>query len=129
MNAENLLRVADAIEKHEIAWLGFNMETFISDYSDDKSGHRCGTTGCIAGWAFAIERSAKSGKDLLKKFQSCGSIRSSARKFFGLDWAESEELFEGAPAMVAGPAEAVRTLRYAAKHGVIDWDAAQAEAA
>lgn len=53
MNRENILKVADAIEQHSIPDLGFNMADFLGTY-EDRTGHGCGTTACIAGWGHAI---------------------------------------------------------------------------
>ena len=57
MNKENILKVADAIEQHSIPDLGFNMSIWVGIGSlyEDKSGHKCGTVGCIAGWATTVK--------------------------------------------------------------------------
>lgn len=53
MNKDNVLAVADAIEKHSIPDLGFNMSVFIQPTiiarCVDQSGHSCGTVACVAG--------------------------------------------------------------------------------
>jgi hypothetical protein len=56
MRKDALLYVADAIEKHTVPDLGFNMGAFMSsDHLEvDLSGHDCGTTACIAGWAAIV---------------------------------------------------------------------------
>ena len=126
MNSENLLRVADAIEKHEIAWLGFNMVEYADDEGHfDRSGHNCGTTACIAGWSVAVQNNISTAAELL----SYKDILSAAQHFLGLSRVESNTLFMGyyAPRDVTPPQDAVRTLRYAAKHHVINWYAANAE--
>ena len=139
MNTENLLRVADAIEKHEIDWLGFNMVDYIDESPEsngDLSGHDCGTTACIAGWAAAIsgvnikraERFA-----IIEAAQDYLGLAGDVPKHVSLPLTEDGvRLFIGRPSGVecldaVTPDQAVRTLRYAAKHGKIDWDAAQLE--
>ncbi len=126
MNTENLLRVADAIEKHEIDWLGFNMCAYAADdLVLDRSGHKCGTTACVAGWAFAVQHPGIDSRALC-----CGGLRieTEATSFLGLKDEERDELFGNTPKGIsfgsATTEHAVRTLRYAAEHGRIDWDAA-----
>lgn len=122
MNTENLLRVADAIEKHEVPGLGFNMASFESEYRRDMSGRSCGTTACIAGWTDTVFGRRIRGSD------------GRARSDLGLSFDEATDLFYAGPSgidlerVTAG--QAICTLRYAAAHGRIDWDAANpAEAA
>jgi hypothetical protein len=63
MNKQRILELADLIEAGN-SKLGFNMRDWISDTSTDEaldlSGHDCGTTACIGGWAIA--RWGKSGR-------------------------------------------------------------------
>src|SRR5882724_1413925 len=124
MNKDALLRVADAIEKHEIEDLGFNMNRFVTSSAHDQSGHYCGTTACIGGWAIAVQENI-TGTELLEQQMSS---EDRAQKYLELSDDEARTLFLGRPPGTffcdVTPAQAVATLRYAAKHGVIDWDAA-----
>lgn len=135
MNRENLLRVADAIEKHEIADLGFNMCDFIGDGYIDRSGHECGTTACIGGFAAALLRNHKDASDLQMYWDDpeTRSLRDDGAAFLGLNGFEASDLFGGTPRALnfddVTPAMAVATLRYAEEHDVIDWDAANPEIA
>lgn len=50
---ERLLELANIIERAELVKrdIGFNMSTFERARSyEDMTGHKCGTTACIAGW-------------------------------------------------------------------------------
>ena len=149
MNRERLLRVADAIEKHEIEWLGFNMGTYYTAgqrHLDrfglaDMSGHDCDTVACIAGTAVALK---------LRDQTECGhlapdgynihdrDIISMAISWLGLTVPESNTLFYAhdspfeSKRYAGGPDDirdvssvhAVKTLRHAAKTGEIDWSVA-----
>ena len=123
MNCENLLRVADAIEKHEIEGLGFNMAEWLTIPGDtpapDRLGLNCGTTACIAGWAAHLE----AGLTRVDFDQKDIIVRAAA--YLGYP----AGLFFGSPSRTRlediTPAQAVNTLRYAAATGTIDWDAAQ----
>lgn len=52
MNIEAITKLADALEAHTLD-LGFNMMHWKITSGDPKdlSGHNCGTTACIGGWA------------------------------------------------------------------------------
>lgn len=131
MNRENILKVAQAIEdaakpdaKPEF---GFNMAGFraIRGYWPDRTGHDCGTTCCIAGWA------AGTGGDGWQ-------IEARARERLGLTISEANRLFfaEDAEGNISTdlekvePAHAVAVLRHLAETGVVDWTVgAPAEAA
>ena len=125
MNAENLLRVADAIEKHEIKWLGFNMSSYVSIGRYDLSGYDCGTTACLAGWASVMEKTCT--PTALRKRANRGALEEKARVFLELDFHEAYALFRRfyLNGKSITSEQAVRTLRYAAKHDVVDWKAAQ----
>lgn len=129
INAENILKVADAIEAKSLPGLGFTMDYFI--YSglgaadSDKLGvPDCGTVACIAGWANMVmgERSSPT--------------FAAAAAFFGITEDQGEQLFYArnhplaeediygdmnAPLEMISVEEAVRTLRHLAATGVVDW--------
>lgn len=131
MNKTALLLVADAIEKHSIADLGFNMADWADDISEnypDLSGHYCGTTACIAGYTIALldsDGALRSSplnanqlrrvvKDIFDDDNSPG-VQAIAEKTLGLSRVQSEALFRfrgdrSAMGQVT-PAEAVAELR------------------
>ena len=122
MNVENIRRVADAIEKHEIKDLGFNMRVYGSSVFKwaDHTGRGCGTTACIAGWAAIIGgfRSPETIRDrdgfVISKF---------AQDFLDIGSYEESELFEPDVNREEISAEqAVRTLRHLADTGRVEWD-------
>lgn len=117
MNIKNMLRVADAIEKAEIPWLGFNMESFSSEGGHDRSGRDCGTTACLAGWATAFSLDIKGYKTLDKK-----DAETIGKRYFGLNETQVSQLFypEGG-GYAATHCEGARMLRYAALTGDCDW--------
>lgn len=120
MNRENILKVADAIESHSIPDLGFNMSLWIDRKpgpEDDRSGHNCGTTACIAGWAVAVMNGGV--------IPEVGvPIQDDAEKYFGLNWTDGEDLFVNWVGKSPTPAEAVIVLRHLAETGEVDWDRA-----
>lgn len=127
INVENILRVADAIEHHSIPDLGFNMFDYTMDAGDlahfgvsDMSGHNCGTTACIAGWALAVRDEGK--------LPDVEDYHAEAANFLELPLRTSEALFlhwnDGTT-----PAEAVAVLRHLAATGEVDWSISSPEAA
>lgn len=146
MNRQNILRVAKAIEDHEIASLGFNMSDYFStnkrlwsknNPDRDRTGHRCGTVACIAGWALAC-RAVDEGlvkpdatEDALRQAVTTyqrGGTETVASEYLGLDYTQREHLFCGGK--LAGtlspirPETAVAVLRHFAETGEIDWSVA-----
>lgn len=127
MNAEAILRVADAIEKGSVPDLGFNMNTFRSrafpldeDPVYDKSGRGCGTVACIGGWTCEVLLGER------------GSMKRAAN-LLGIRYDQEDELFyatnyPGGDGIV-GPlrqitqAQAVAVLRRLAATGEVDWSA------
>lgn len=111
MNVENILKVADAIENHEIADLGFNMAVIKAPSRNevpDMSGHDCGTVACIAGWTHTLfpAHSGDAGFSL------------------GLadDVAESLFLPSGWLSNTITPQKAAKVLRNLTETGVVNWD-------
>lgn len=121
-NVENVNRVADAIEGHEFARLGFNMNDFVAKAEwvegGDRSGHNCGTVACIAGWSLAVRQGRS-----VRVWGSGAWVKASG--FLGMDYNASYRLFlpSGLPVSYSdvSPAVAVEVLRHLAKTGKIDW--------
>jgi hypothetical protein len=120
VNKDNILAVADAIEKHSIPDLGFNMALLNGEGSADLSGHECGTVACIAGWTCAVAKIAPS-------FEG-------AREFLGLERKQSSvsDYHNGnlffpdlkSDHWDATPSQAVAVLRHLAETGIVDWSVA-----
>lgn len=98
MNKEKVLGVAFAIEHHTIKTLGFNMGCYFQEGSDDdeepefhdQTGHLCGTTACIAGWAIALE----DGVDRLHMMsRNSANTFDRAQSILGLTYDQAEQLF------------------------------------
>ena len=116
MNVENILKVAEAIEQHSIADLGFNMSIVTGPVRPDRldmSGHNCGTVACIAGWTNAV-------------FKNASPHTPAAAGYLGLEADQADELFcpEGWMDGDIKPEQAVRTLRHLAVSGEVDWSVA-----
>lgn len=115
MNVENILKVADAIERHSIPDLGFNMRTFGAPANDDYrdfSGHNCGTVACIVGWTLRV----------LPAFRAWFNEDAVAHPF-GIsqsDWVELT-LPDGYRFSEATSSQAVAVLRHLAATGKVDW--------
>ncbi len=120
MNVENILKVADAIEQHSIPDLGFNMYDYainLASYGEgiaDNSGHNCGTTACIAGWAVAV-------RDNTSEIER-SDFFDEARDYLELTERQAHSLFLGNMSPKTTPAQAVKVMRNLAETGVIDWD-------
>lgn len=123
-NHENIARVADAIEAaaQPDARLpfDFNMVDW-EGYGKDLTGHKCGTTCCIAGWTSHVIADVS---PHVFPFQA-----SMIGHMLGLNYEEAIELFLGSPEGVdrhdVTPAMAVATMRHIITAGVVDWNAAQ----
>lgn len=135
MNKTNILAVADAIEQHTIPWLGFNMLNYKTVVNADMSGHNCGTTACIAGWANAIRLRLKEthpswggwcehdgAADWLGIETYSSSGDSTADKLF---YARNHPDYKPDKAEATWASitaeQAVRTLRHLAETGEVDW--------
>lgn len=124
MNKERLLAVADAIEKEEIAGLGFDMANWFGTH-----GHTCGTSACIAGHVIA-----KYAPHLIKSHDV--SIPTEAREILGAQTDEDtlalNKLFYGIreddePSVLTDLYRgiAVIAIRRLAETGVTNWDEAE----
>lgn len=134
MNVENILKVADAIENRQIAWLGFNMRSWYAHKQDDEfgvpykdnSGHNCGTVACIAGWASAVELGAEAFSKIITDTREDGrmliglNLLTSPEEYLGLSDGQRTSLFHGAHGDTSSD-QAVRTLRHLAATGKVDW--------
>jgi len=143
MNRENILAVADAIEKHSIPDLGFNMGWLISasdgrSYKADRSGKGCGTVACIAGHAYALQHGVMRLPAEQHHFDQqadwLGLSKSEARElFFAGSVCEIQRAADGgwvdakAELTTITPSQAVSVLRHLAETGEVDWDRALAE--
>jgi hypothetical protein len=130
VNRENVLKVADAIERHSIKNLGFNMGYFMFDadptssWARDNSGHSCGTIACIAGWT----RCVRTGR----RFARTGAGPDEfpwqrEADWLGLDTEAGYTLFltdDELPLEEITSAEAVAVLRHLADTGEVDWSVA-----
>jgi len=135
MNTELLNKVADAIEatltqSQPIERLGFSMRLFVDgrNWQADKSGHRCNTTACIAGWGLALHlgmaRAAQVKAAFVDSAIKLDGFEEKARDVLGLTDQQALALFYGAHAgrltAITVP-QAVATIRHLAKTGVVDW--------
>lgn len=124
VNAENILKVADAIEGKSIPGLGFHMNYLVGNEADDAEDDKlnvanCNTVACIAGWANALNANLPN------------ATFGFARSFLGLDEAQGDQLFYASnhpdaedgmgPLDYIEPFRAVRTLRHLAATGEVDW--------
>lgn len=135
MNTAFILEVADAIEQHSIADLGFNMEDYIADNTEraasnyrhirDLSGHNCNTVACIAGWAVHVQEKPeaiyRSSYERVKRIDGIATFYA-AREYMGLDYELADKLF--APTYFSEwskitPAVAAATLRHLAATGEV----------
>lgn len=122
MNKENILKVADAIEKDHIKGLIFDMSDYF-ECREDGSGH-CGTAACIAGWAYIID---KFDGEVPHRDDPpyLHYVSRDAALYLGLARIDADNLFLGfAPTgeiMEVTAGQAVAVLRKLAEEGVIDW--------
>jgi len=123
VNAQNILKVADAIEQHSIPGLGFNMDYLKTagrwaHQVDHLGVADCGSVACIAGWASTVLT------------HDIGF--SVAAKALGLDGETADQLFyatnhpkahrgEYGPLSTIEADQAIRTLRHLASTGEVDW--------
>ena len=117
MNVENILKVADAIEKHAIPGLGFNMAelktSMLNTHPDMSEQPHCGSVACVAGWTNIL-------------FGTPEGDRESAQLHLGLDDEQEYELFlpTGYWNNIYTAQEAVDALRHLASTGNVEWSAA-----
>lgn len=117
MNKDRMLVLADILDlaaaKESKPKIGFNMSAIVSGVIDDKSGHGCGTSCCIAGWAVAAFGTEKDRQDILAgRYPENAS--ENACKLLGLpDWLNSMEphLFDhSGPGTPRGAAAIIRKM-------------------
>lgn len=126
MNKENILKVADAIERHSVRGLGFNMGAWLDDTGCrvDFSGFNCDTTACVAGWAVAVQTGINFAHDLRFNIIPEDDFYERAREFFDIDDILAHALFYRLSRNidVATDKQAVATLRRLAETGKVYWD-------
>ena len=120
MNTENILKLAETIEKSET-------------YDQTRFAHICGTPACIAGHAALL---AEPDGQMVAATERCGPhfkfsdgnigyISQIAQTWLGLgDWS-ADELFQGWPFgedKEVTAAQAAQVLRHLAETGEVDWD-------
>lgn len=119
MNKKRILALANAVENATLAKrrrnsIGFNMATFEPrSYLEDRTGHNCRTACCLAGWAKLIW-APRSRRHAIRE----------AGELLNVSEPQSNDLFAPhfyKPLNLIKPDEAVRTLRYLAKTGKVDW--------
>lgn len=119
MNKRRILALANAIESAKLAKrrrnpIGFNMAAFRPvNILPDRTVHKCRTACCLAGWA-----------KLIWAPHSRRRVSDTAEELLGLSRAQTTHLFVpyyNKPLFLIKPEEAVRTLRYLAKTGKVDW--------
>lgn len=133
---ERLLELANIIERAELVKhdIGFNMSGWvIRDRINlgeselfrgghfDRSGHKCGSTGCIAGWAVLHEDDGDIAKT---KRNGDDSVARRASALLQLTPAQARELFFGeglANLYEVAPAHAVAVIRNLAETGKVQW--------
>ena len=127
MNVENILKVADAIEQHSIPDLGFNLGWWLCDGEEDRSGHGCRTTACIAGWAIAV----RDGGGMPEQRPLNFDWLNEAGDFMGLPNESDRSGYDPirADLMLSieehrTPSEAAAVLRHLAATGEVDWSIA-----
>lgn len=135
MNAELILKVADAIEAAILPTadplIGFNMGVWVEGGlppDRDRTGHGCETCGCIAGWT-ALVGDALNEEELLElEWKARGAdvyVYDRAKDLLGLTPAQAANLF--APNLeviydTVTAEDAVATLRDFARTGEIVWN-------
>ncbi len=94
MKSKNMIKTAELIQAAVDAKkpkVGFNLVSYkaTDGNNEDKTGHGCGTTACIGGFAYLA-----SGRTIAEfKKASTVNIAQEAAKFLGLTKAEKDELF------------------------------------
>lgn len=137
MNAENILKVADAIEKHSVVGLAFHMnysyetdkeelESRLSLSPDQKRmGSECGAVACFIGWTNSViptkgtevTNTAAAAKKL--GFEGGAPFGSPAYSLFYPDTDIWDLRGNGYDDIT--PEQGVRVLRHLAATGKIDW--------
>ena len=149
MNVERIIELADHIDRSTVPGLGFNLAAWVYNRNvnssiglPDHSGHGCGTTACIAGWAVALYGAAgevlnPTDQDVLDGGlrrvstartafrKSGGSYRERGQQLLGLSELQACDLFglNGTPQRNDNVTkeQAVATLLHLAKTGKVDW--------
>lgn len=123
-NIDKILALADAIEAAAAPdanpKIGFNMADYVGleRLNHDRTGHDCGTTACIAGWAVFLEYG-------INELVGAGHTGRKAADILGLSDAEADAMFTPSGLGVSyhsiQPHHAVEMLRRYAKTGAVVW--------
>lgn len=128
MNVDKINHIADVIEKHSIAALGFNMGDFVTETKfgfDDKSGHMCNTVACIAGTVCSVYKN--DGKlrttPITSPSKFPNDVFSTAKDILELSSDEAYDLFLSGDGELEDVTQkdAVKVLRHFAKTEKVDW--------
>ena len=132
MNKTKIRKVAVALLNGTLATrkrgekIGFNLAPFYYKSEGemvhiDRTGHGCGSTACIAGWAHFLEGG---------RAKNASTISMHAREILGLDIERAEQLF--APMDInrsaVTPQQAAFVLFNLAETGKVDWSITGAQA-
>lgn len=105
--------------------LGFNISMFAANGIGDDSGHQCGTTACIAGWAVAAfgpeDKKPLVLKPVKDSQENTDAICCEAERLLGLDGDTACRLFMGGIHETRTPSDAAKVLRHLAKTGEVIW--------
>jgi hypothetical protein len=121
MNRRNIKRVRDAIAAAPRA--KFDMTSWFSSMrvAPAQMLHDCGTAGCIAGWAFALQN--QKSKDTIDALTEDYAVDDFAGAWLGLDADTADQLF--VPQRISlhaiTRAHAVRALDHLLATGEVDW--------
>lgn len=93
VNKANVMRLAKAFATKELATretdrIGYNQELWEASKLHDFSGHECGTTACVAGWAIHLLA-----PDRIDEARAYGSYGPIAQDLLGLDDYQRQVLF------------------------------------
>jgi hypothetical protein len=128
VNAENALKVADAIEKRAVPHLGFNMNYLLKEADghfakDGLNVGDCKTVACIAGWANVL--GGKRERATFTFAENYLGLRPEQHDqlFYASNHPDADEGDEYGPLTEITPEQAVRTLRHLAETGEVDWTA------
>ena len=123
MNKENMYKVADAIEKGEIA--KFNMHNFVAR-NYDGSEYSCGTAACVGGFTSLLARQeVRDGKD--NEHIYC-SHQDTAQHYLDLTFEQGMDLFyaythdEAIPGVDGNKEHVPAALRWMANNNSVNWD-------
>lgn len=131
MNVENILKVADAIEKHSVPGLAFHMNYTYEDDPEElgsrnsvspdqkRMGSECGAVACIIGWTNTVIRPPDGEVNNAANAQHALGLKS--READALFYPDKERWNLSRSWDDITPEQGVRVLRHLAVTGEIDW--------